>query len=105
MQVSRWIKISKDFLQGDSYSSVGFCLTEAPAAMLLEETGGYRMGLPGERMIKRIHSLFIDDLKVYQESHKKLEIVNEIIVKVSSDTGACYGVKTKEWDWICCKRK
>ena len=61
--------------------------------MFLEETDGYKMGSPGERMIKRTHSLFIDDLKVYQESHKKLEIVNEIIVKVSSDTGACYGVK------------
>ena len=61
--------------------------------MFLEETNGHRMGVAGERMIKRTHSLFIDDLKVYQESHKKLEIVNEIIVKVSSDTGACYGVK------------
>ena len=93
LQVSRWIKISKGFLQGDSYSPVGFCLTEVPVAMFLEETDGYRMGAAGERMIKRTHSLFIDDLKVYKESHKKLEIVNEIIVKVSSDTGACYGVK------------
>ena len=36
---------------------------------------------------------FIDDLKVNQESHKKLEVANEIIVKASMDTGACYGVK------------
>ena len=50
------------------------------------------MGQPGERSVKRTHSLFIDGLKVYQENHKKLEIVNEIIVKASMDTGACYGV-------------
>ena len=50
------------------------------------------MGEPGNRVIKRTHSLFVDDLKVYQESHKALKIVNEIIVQASHDTGACYGV-------------
>ena len=92
MKISRWIKIKKGFLQGDSYSPVGFCLTEIPIAMLMEETDGYRMGAPGERDIKRTHSFFIDDLKVYQESHEKMQIVNETIVKASMDTGACYGV-------------
>lgn len=93
MRISRWIKIKKGFLQGDSYSPVGFCLTEIPIAMLMEETDGYRMGAPGERDIKRTHSFFIDDLKVYQESHEKLEVINETIVNASMDTGACYGVK------------
>ena len=50
------------------------------------------MGEPGNRVIKRTHSLFVDDLKEYQESHKALKIVNEIIVQASHDTGACYGV-------------
>ena len=36
--------------------------------------------------------MFVDDLKVHQESHEALEIVNEIIVQASRDTGACYGV-------------
>ena len=36
--------------------------------------------------------MFVDDLKVYQESHKALKIVNEIIVQASHNTGACYGV-------------
>ena len=36
--VSRWIEIKRGFLQGDSYSPVGFCLTEIPIAMLLEGT-------------------------------------------------------------------
>ena len=91
--VSRWIEIKRGFLQGDSYSPVGFCLTEIPVAMLLEGPEGYRMGPPGNREVIRTHSLFIDDLKVYQENHARLEVVNETIVQASLDTGACYGVK------------
>ena len=47
---------------------------------------------PGNRDVSRTHSLFIDDLKVYQESHKIFRDVNEVIVQASHDTGACYGV-------------
>ena len=56
---------------------------------LIKNTREYRMGKPGE---KRTHSFFIDDLKVYQENHKRLEVVNEMIVQASHDTGACHGV-------------
>ena len=38
------------------------------------------------------HSFFIDDLKVYQESHDLLKEINEVIVQASFDTGACYGI-------------
>ena len=58
-------------MQGDSYSPVGFCLTEVPIAMLLDETEEYKLGQPGGRCIKRIQSLFIDDLEVYQERWSK----------------------------------
>ena len=34
----------------------------------------------------------MDDLKVYQESHKTFKGVKEMIVQASNDTGACYGV-------------
>ena len=91
--VRRWIDIKRGFRQGDSYSPVGFCSTEVPIAMLLDETDGYRIVRTDERDVKRTHSVFIDDLKVYQESHKKLEVANEIIVEESMDTVACYGVK------------
>ena len=90
---SRIIHMKKGFLQGDSYSPVGFCLTEVPVAMLIEDTDGYMMGKKDEARVKRTHSLFVDDLKIYQENHQKLEVVNEMIVKASMDTGACYGVK------------
>ena len=50
------------------------------------------MGEPGNRVVKRTYSLFVEELKVYQESHQALKIVNEIIGQASHDTGACYGV-------------
>ena len=92
-ELRRWINIKRGFLQGDSYSPMGFCLTEVPITMLLDGTKGYRMGPPRNRDVKRTHNLFIDDLKVYQESHEKMLMVNDTIVQASVDTGACYGVK------------
>ena len=90
---SRWIDIKKGFLQGDTFSPVGFCCTEIPIMMLLEESDGYKMGPPGRRETKRTHSLFIDDLKIYQASHQKLKEMHELLVQASTDTGAAYGVK------------
>ena len=43
VQISRWTNTLKYFMQGDSYSSV---------STFLEEMYKYRMGLPGERMVK-----------------------------------------------------
>ena len=91
-QVSRWIQIVCGFLQRDSYSPVGFCLTEVTVCKLLKALKGYKMGRPGKRNMKCTHSLFIDNLKTYQENHKMLQTVNETIVQASNDTGACYGV-------------
>ena len=41
---SRKINVRKGLMKGDSYSSVGFCLTEVPTSLLIEETDGYTMG-------------------------------------------------------------
>ena len=86
-KISRWINVLCSFLQGDSYSPVGFCLTETPVCNLLQETKGYRMGAPGARDVKLTHSLFVDDLKAYQESHKALRDANEMILQASHGTG------------------
>ena len=93
VQMSRVIRFKRGFLQGDSWSPVGFCLTEVPLSMMLEKTKGYMMGEPGQRNVKLTHNLFIDDLKTYQNSHQTQSMVNEVLVKLSVDTGACYGVK------------
>ena len=60
--------------------------------MLIEQSDEYMMGPPGNRNPKKTHSLFIDDLKVYQQNHEKLKMVSETFVKVSQDTGACYKI-------------
>ena len=93
MVVSRWINIFRGFLQGDSFSPVGYCLTVVPIGMLISVSDGYVLGKPGDRSLKRTHSLLIDDLKVYQKDHEKMVAVNEIIVTASLDTGATYGIK------------
>ena len=69
---------------------------------LIKNTRRYGMGNPGERRLKRAHSLFIDDLKVYHENHRRLDVVNEMIVQASPDTGACYGVS--KWAEIVFER-
>ena len=61
--------------------------------MLMNKTKGYRMGAPNDRNINRTHSLFIDDLKLYQENEEMLELVNDTIAQASYNTGARYGVK------------
>ena len=86
---SRWIT---RFLQGDSYSPVRCCISEIPVCGLLGQSMGYRMDPPGNRDVSRTHSLLVDGLKVYQESHEILRDVNEVIVQASHDTGACYVV-------------
>ena len=46
---SRWINISCGFLQRDSYSPVGFCISEILVCRLLQQSRGYRNGSPGKR--------------------------------------------------------
>ena len=91
MVATRTINIRRGFLQGDSFSPVGFCLTEISIVMMLEEAAGYKMEGGGD--CKRTHTLFIDDLKLYSSGHQKLQLVNETITMASLDVGAAYGVK------------
>ena len=90
--VSRWIQILCGLLQGDSYSPAGFCISEILVCILLQHSRGYRMGEPGNPTVKSTHSLFMDDLKVYLESHNALKNMSKIFVQASHDTRACYGV-------------
>ena len=77
----------RGFLQGDSYSPVGFCIFETPVCRLLQQSRGYRICPSGSRDVRQRHSLFVNDLKVYQESHEILLDVSEVIVHQSHNTG------------------
>ena len=46
---------------------------EVHLSVLIEETDEYTMGKRDKERVKRTHSLFIDNLKIYQESNRKLE--------------------------------
>ena len=89
---SRWINIASRLLQGDSYSPVGFCISEIPLCRLLQQSREYTMVPPRSRDVSQTHSLFVDDLKVYQERYEIFRDVNEFIVQASHHTGTCYGL-------------
>lgn len=48
-----------------------FCLIEVLIAVILEETVGYKMELPGDQELKKIISFFISDLKVCMKNLMK----------------------------------
>ena len=74
-------------------SQVGFCCTEIPVMMLLEESNGYKMDPPDEREIKCKQNLIINDLKSHQQNQQKLKMANEILLQASMGAGVIYGVK------------
>ena len=57
--ISRWIDIIHGFLQGDSYSPVGFCIPKIPVCKLLQESKGHHIRQPGKRDLKHTHSLLV----------------------------------------------
>ena len=67
-------------------SSVGFY----KACKLLQQSKGNRVREPGNRNLSRTYSLFVNGLKQYQESHKLLKDVYQIIAQASHDTGGSY---------------
>ena len=85
--ISSRIDITRGFLQGDSYSPVGFCIYEIPVCKLLQESKGYRMRQSIKRDVKHTYNLFLNHLKAYQENHKTLKDI-----QASNDTARCYGV-------------
>ena len=77
------------FLQGDSYSAVGFCICIIPVAMLFEESKKYPIREAGNRAVSWTNSFFVNNLKVYQQSHRLLKEFNKTIAQESLYTGSC----------------
>ena len=66
------------------------------------------MGEQDNRVAKRTHSLFVDNLKVHQESHNALKNVNEINVQASHETEPameCQSVRKSYSKWEDGERK
>ena len=78
-------------MRGKGSKSVGFACLKYQCAICSKRQKAIEW-VNQEKENLNGHSLFIDDLKVYQESYKILKDVNETIVQASHDTGGCYGV-------------
>lgn len=63
--ISGWNDIMCGFLQGDTYSPMGFCVSE-----ISKNT----VGTTRKAKYEAYYSLFVDDLKVYLKSHKTLNV-------------------------------
>ena len=85
----QWINILCWFLQGDSYSAVGFCICEIPIAVLFEESKKYLIREAGNRAVSWTNNFFVNNLKVYQQSHRLLKEVNKTIAQESLYIGSC----------------
>ena len=58
--------------------------------MLLQKSNGYGMEPSDKREIKRTQSLFINDLKTYQQNQQNLNMKNGILRQASMDAGAIW---------------
>jgi hypothetical protein len=86
------INFKRGFFQGDSFSPVGFCVTEIPLAMMLQRMPGYGMGECHQRDVKVNRFYFIDDLKLVQGSEADLKRANGMVKTISNDMGMKFGV-------------
>ena len=80
------------FQQGEITQPLDFVYLRYRYASHYNKAKAIRLGKSGNRNVSRTQSLFEDDLKQYQKSHKVIEHVHEIIVQENHVTGACYTV-------------
>ena len=76
------VKFRRGLFQGDSLSPLLFSLVVAPLSKLLGVAGGF--GSPYQQA-PVTHLLYMDDLKVYEESQAELESTLAVV-----DGGACW---------------
>ena len=95
--MTKIIILLKGIFQGDSLSIIFFILSVNPLSHLLNHLKGYAAG--NERNINITHSFFVDDLKLYVGTTKKLlDIVNtfskDIDTKFEVDKCFCIKIST-----------
>lgn len=91
-KTSWYIRIMRNFLQGDSYSPIGFCTFGNSVCKLLQERTGFQISEPWNRNVRQTDNLLVQNLLAFQGSHKILKDFSEIIVQATRGTGACYVV-------------
>ena len=82
------INIKRVIFQGDSLSSLLFCISLIPLSLELNSSGyGYKIGT--ERIT---HLFYMDDLKLYTKDDCVLEGLLRIVKRFSDDIGMKFGL-------------
>ena len=91
-RVTRFLRITNGIFQGDSFSAMWFCLALNPLSRTINNTFyGYTIGRD-KGGYKRTHLLFMDDLKLYVSSGRKLQSILDITQQFSNDIGMEFGM-------------
>ena len=85
------IRLQRGLFQGDSLSPLLFCLCVVPLSEELRKRPGFKSRLV--QGMGTTHLMFMDDLKVFEESRGELEATIKITDEVSSVLGMTLGLK------------
>ncbi|KAL1448319.1 hypothetical protein WDU94_012418 [Cyamophila willieti] len=86
------IHLKNGIYQGDSLSSLWFCLALNPISYQLNtHPYGYKLNKTEESRIT--HSFYMDDLKLYAQNESQLQNQLEIVSNVSNDIGMTFGLE------------
>ena len=91
MQESSKITLKKGLFQGDSLCPKLFTIYLNPIAWKLRATEGYALSKPVK--LKITHLMFIDDLKIFAASEKKLHLILKLTQECMKDLNMEWGVK------------
>ena len=83
------IDIRRRIFQGDSFSLLLFVVVLIPLSIILNETD---VGYVRSRNQKLNHLLFMDDLKPYAKSERKLDSLIQTVRIFSDDVGIVFGL-------------
>lgn len=88
----------RGLFQGDSLSPLVFCLTTIPLSIALDKEGDPYQPIVGKA---RTHLAFMDDIKVFASSKKRLEHNLRIVTRVSGAIGARLGIEKCAQAHLC----
>ncbi|XP_044760829.1 uncharacterized protein LOC123318276 [Coccinella septempunctata] len=89
---SKEIPIRRGIFQGDPLSAPWFCLALNPLSSTIVRMGHGIKIKTEQNTFNLTHLFFMDDLKIYTSSKRKLEIVLKQIHKMSTDIGMEFGL-------------
>ena len=84
------VQFKRGLYQGDSLSPLLFCLCVAPLSLALKAGGGFLSRFQSEAVT---HLIFMDDLKIYEESGEELEATLGVVEDVSDAVGMRLGLR------------